>query len=199
MRKLIITSLMLLGSAGSALGQHRVVKLNSSQVQGQAPKADSITVVWDDGEGRHRWSSISIQGPVQFVTRDITSMSPYSPVRYLTRDGSYRDIHYLTLSRENGDTILGYQTRLILAGPSQIHYSKDLGMDLKAVSTKDDTVEISEAASVDEQGNFDPGTVDLSAVEQAASSAEAAGHGDYAKQIRRLVRRWQKAAANWPN
>jgi len=99
MRKLIVTTLVLLGFDGLALGQHRIIKLNSSQVQGQEPKADSITVVWDDGEGRQRWSSVSIQGPVNLVTRDIPQMSPYSPVRYLTRDGEYREIHYLTLSR----------------------------------------------------------------------------------------------------
>src|SRR5262245_6650792 len=103
---------MLFGFAGSALGQHRIVKLNSRQVRGQEPKADSITVIWDDREGRHQWSSMSLEGPVQFVTQDILNLSPYSPVRYLTRDGSYRDIHYLTVSRKNGDTILGYQTSL---------------------------------------------------------------------------------------
>src|SRR5262249_14420430 len=193
MRKLIVASLMLLGSAGSALGQHRIVKLNSIHVQGQGLKADSITVVWDDGEGRHRWSSISLQGSVKFVTRDVPHPSPESPVRFLTQDGPYRDNLYRTFSPEEGDVILGHQTILIHTGTSAIHYSKDLRMDLKVVTSKDDAVSISEAVSVDQQGNFDPRTVDLSGVEEAAARAEAAGQKDSARQIWRLVRRWQKA------
>src|SRR5262249_54357269 len=198
MRKLILASLMLLGFAGWALAQQRIVKLNSSQLQGQGLKADSITVVWDDGEGRHRWSSISLQGPVKFVTRDVPHPSPESPVRFLTQDGPYRDNLYRTFSREEGEMILGHQTILIRAGRSAIHYCTELGLDLKVVTSKDDTVNISEAVSVDQQANFDPRTVDLSGVEEAAAGAEAAGQKDYARQIWRLARRWQKAAANWP-
>jgi len=205
MRKLIvIATLMLLRFAGSALGQHRIVKLNSSQVQGREPKANSITVIWDDGEGRHRRSSILIEGPVRFVTRDVPSPYPESPIRYLDGvDGSVAiflsALPHFSFSQEEADTILGYQTALIQAGPTAIYYSKKLGTDLKTVIvTKDDAVETSQAVSIDQQADFDPRTVDLSAIEEAAAKAEAAGQGDYAKQIRRLIRRWERAAANWP-
>jgi len=195
---IIITTLMLLGFAGSALAQHRIVKLNSSQVQGQGLKADAILVAWDDGQGRQRWSYVSLQGPVKFGTGDAPHSSPNSPSRFLSQNGPYRNAHYFTSSREEGDTILGYQTALIQVGQSTVHYSGEVGMALKVLTAKDDTVEISEAVSVDAQGNFDPRTVDLNGVEQAAVSAEAAGQKDYARQIGRLVRRWQQAAANWP-
>jgi hypothetical protein len=199
MRNPIISSLMLLVLAGSVLGQHRIVKLNSSRVQGQGLRADSILVVWDDGEGRQRWSYVSLQGPVTFLTGDAPHTSPNKPSRFLSQDGPYVNYCYFTSSPEEGDTILGYQTALIQAGQWTVHYSREVGMALKVVTTKNYAVEISEAVSVDQQGNFDPRTVDLSGIEEAADRAEASGQRTYARQISRLVRRWQQAAANWPN
>jgi len=202
MRKLIVTTLVLLGFAGSALGQHRIVKLNSSQVKGREPKANSITVVWDDGESRHRWSTISLEG--RFVTRDVLAPSPESPVRYLdSMDGSVAiflsGLPHFSFSQEEGDTILRYKTSLIKAGPTTVYYSKELGMDLKAVTSIDDTESVVEAVSIDQQADFDPRTIDFRGIEEAADRAEAGGHKDYARQIRRLVRRWQQAAAKWPS
>src|SRR5215470_15789031 len=83
MRKIIITSLMLLGFASSALAQHRIVKLNSSQVKGQGLKANSIYVEWDGGEGKCQFTSILSQGPVQFFGGDRTSLSPEAQVPLL--------------------------------------------------------------------------------------------------------------------
>lgn len=203
MRKLIITTLMLLGLAGSALGQHRILRLNSNQAQGQEPKAVSITVAWDDGEDRHRLSSILAQGPVQFFTRNTVSWPTHAQVPLLIVDTTSRDwwVRYyssrLETATRDGDTICGHQTAMIQTGQSAIHYSSELGMALKVVTKRDDKVEISEAVSVDEQVDFDPRTVELSGIEEAAAKAEAAGEKDYARQIWRLVRRWQQAAANW--
>jgi hypothetical protein len=212
MRKLIVTTLVLLGFAGSALGQHRIIKLNSSQVQGQEPKANSITVIWDDGESRCRFTSILSQGPVQFSGGDRASLSPEALVPLFIVDSPSKDysVRYFAplaeTAKAEGDTILGHQTALIKIGNVQsivrdlstIHYSKELDIALKIVSTRDNTVNISEAMLVDQQTDFDPRTVDLSGVEEAAARAEAAGQKDYARQIWRLVRRWQQAAANWP-
>jgi hypothetical protein len=203
MRRFIIASLMLLGFAGSALGQHRIVKLNSSDVQGQEPKANSITVIWDDGESRCRFTSILSQGPAQFSGGDSLSWPPEAQTPLLIVDVPSKDysVRYFAPRLETektapGDTILGHQTTLVKVGHSAIYYSRELDMALKIVTN---TVNISEAMLVDQQADFDPRTVDLSGVEEAAARAEAGGHKDYARQIWRLVRRWQQAAANWPS
>jgi len=83
------------------------------------------------------------------------------------------------------------QSRAVVVPPRGRDHDRGRGV----FGIEDDRVEISEAMLVDQQADFDPRTVDLSGVEEAAVRAEAGGHKDYARQIWRLVRRWQQAAA----